>query len=566
MSTPVPPVPPPATPSATPAPPVVILSAAPPALAALPSQGLVELLVSGGGSPATLAGPGGPLSLTSPLPLPEGSTVTLRLGPQTGTGTPEMGQRGARLIAVDGRPPGAPPGTPPAGPPGTPPGNLAGGPPGTPPGGASAAAGARAGAVSLTTGPGPLLTATVLQAPGLSPPTGTASGPLTQPLPGGTSLGVRIAAISPPTPGGAATAGSAPIPGAGTPSPTPGTPPIPPGAPPATSQPPSQPAPRPATPLQAGAPTGVPTPPPASPAAPQSFSPPLILSGQVAPNTSAGQPLIQTPAGLLAVQVPPGTDLPPGSRVGLEVASLTPPRPAAPTVPPTPILSQPGPGWPALDQALELLARNDPPAARQLAESLPRDGPRLLAASVGFMGALRAADGRPWPGGDAGRALANAGPKGGELARRLTSDLKEMAGRRGEALGSEWRTLTLPFADGAEISRIRMVVRRSPDPEDEDSPPGRRKGGTRFVIDLELSNLGALQLDGLYTPVDKRLDLILRSRHRLPDDMRAELLYRFTESSEAIGLNASLTLQITQHFVTPEALTSQDSHGAGTVV
>jgi hypothetical protein len=66
---------------------------------------------------------------------------------------------------------------------------------------------------------------------------------------------------------------------------------------------------------------------------------------------------------------------------------------------------------------------------------------------------------------------------------------------------------------------------------------------TRFVLDVGLSRLGRIQLDGLIGERDKRLDLIIRSQQPLPGAMRNDIRDIFINAGEITGMKGGLSFQ-----------------------
>lgn len=282
--------------------------------------------------------------------------------------------------------------------------------------------------------------------------------------------------------------------------------------------------PAPAVPPAAG-----PTPPP--PSTPMPAGPSLggVVTGMSASSGGAPQAVLSTAQGAVLVQ--PGTPLAIGTRVALTLA------PAAP--PPFDPLN--GTGWPNLQRTLDALAQIDAGGARALLmQILPQAGPRLAAAIAHFTNTVgKGAEARRWVGEPAARLLEAEGRD--DLLSALDGDFKTMGRQAAEPMQGDWRIWSLPFSNGQEISRIRLFVRKADDEEEAEGsgrPGGRAR---RFVLDLELSRLGPIQLDGLVR--DKRFDLILRMRDPFPDDMRREIQGIFTRTLAALGLNGDASFQ-----------------------
>lgn len=365
----------------------------------------------------------------------------------------------------------------------------------------------------------------------------------------GSQIDLQVRQIVPPSPGGgqaAVSGSSAPAPVAGATAAAPGGGPIPPlpQAAPSASAPhtPSVPGPTAtATPsVMAPAPV-LPAALPSEPATPGN----VRVSGLVTGATSAGEPLVRTEVGTLSLGIK--TALPAGTRVILELPASalasggsTAPSPQVRTDP-----ASIGYAWPALVEMMEAIDKLDPQIvealrAPQSSAALPQPGPRLASAMLFFFTALNGGAPGIWLdgllGGQASRLLEQAGR--GDLIARIKNDLGQLA-RLSEGAGGDWRLFALPFFDGQQHQQLRFFLR--------DRHGGARDSGaegdeaTRFVLDVELSRLGELQLDGLVR--DKRFDLILRSRQPLPERMRREISSIFEEASTIAGSRGQVAFQ-----------------------
>lgn len=281
-----------------------------------------------------------------------------------------------------------------------------------------------------------------------------------------------------------------------------------------------------------------------------------VLTGTVLPGGSATRTFVQTAAGTLAIAG--RIAAPPGAEVGLEVLrAAAPPGPAAlaggaPAA--TPLFS--ATAWPSLTEALQVLGGSDAEAARRLAAVLPQADSRMVANIAGYTAAVHAGgEVRQWPGAGIMRALERAGERGERVAKALKGELTEASSVRRDATGTEWRVTTLPFHVGHEVQRIQMISRRQSagdsDDGDGDGAGGGKGSGQRFLITLELSRLGALQIDGLFRKGDRRFDLILRTHQTLPQEMRRDLSGLFASTLGALGLKGGLGFHVAPRFETP---------------
>lgn len=304
---------------------------------------------------------------------------------------------------------------------------------------------------------------------------------------------------------------------------------------------------------------GWPQPPLATPGNVQSTPIRLALTGMVTAQSTAGQTLIQTDAG--TVQLASRVNLPPGTTVTLDVLAQAAPRPDASgaplvaTAPPTATPALPfttgATPWPALTEALQVLQRSDPQAAQLLSNALPDGGPRTVVAALSFIQAMRNGDPRQWPGDNNLRALERAGPRGAHLARTVSGEVAQLSAQSREATG-EWRSTPIPWNTEGQIEKINLITRREDPPDDdEEKEPSNKKAGLRFLLDLELTNLGEVQLDGMVKEDTKGFDLMIRSHASLNDTIRRDLTGLFIATNLAVGLKGQLTFQVTQKFADP---------------
>lgn len=503
-----------------------------------------------------LATPFGPIAVRLPIPLP--ANALLRLLVQ-GTGTALQ----LRVIAINGQ-------------------ALAGGSLASPAGetdGLTLASGALSGPLGGARGP----------ADGLAPAPTPASGPAasaaaagaaeTMPaanpsgglpatvivasgagLANGTQLIVRLLSVVPPDgtpaplpePGAATSAAPNPLAVAAdvaSKDPAPGGPALPDEAPPGSA---------PATLVEAGtgatpdAPTQSAGPPnlpgpaaaavPAAPTSASAGSLPASLAGVVAPNSLAGQPLVQTAIGLISLGG--GATLAPGSRVTLQ--PLGPPTP-----PPADVAGQPSPApssWASVGDAIATLQKADPAAAQLVMQRLPDLGPQFAVNLVVMVAAAQTGDMRAWLGDRAVKALEKAGRA--DLVARLEGDAAE--NRVPVTLpqsDGRWQVLTLPLFFGERLERVRITMRRPKDERDQDE--GRDEEGLRFLVDVDMSRLGAMQFDGLVKRQAKQFDLIVRSRRELAEPLRRDINGIFVRALEGLGMTGGVAFKQAVAFIEP---------------
>ena len=67
--------------------------------------------------------------------------------------------------------------------------------------------------------------------------------------------------------------------------------------------------------------------------------------------------------------------------------------------------------------------------------------------------------------------------------------------------------------------------------------------GTRFVVDVNLSKLGHMQLDGFVQDGTKHFDLIVRTDARLSNEVQNGIRSVFEGANETTGVTGGLTFQ-----------------------
>lgn len=383
--------------------------------------------------------------------------------------------------------------------------------------------------------------------PATAPPSTTAPAPATPPAAGGGGLAAAAlgAFAGPDTPEGAADnpvrlGGDAAHPGGGsdqppaaakgdTPRPT-QPPALRPGGTVAvkilTVEPPSV-----NTPAFDGADAPLPDPPDSLPAGS------VMVRGTIAGTTGEGRPILATRLGMLALGQG-GEALPKGTVL---TVALSDPGAALEGIAGREVFLASSRAWPALREALVTLAGIDRALAQSLMNTVvPQPNRRMAAAVSFFLSAVRGGDARAWLGDAATDTLRRHGR--GDLLAALDREFTAMQQQAADPLPGGWHGFTLPVFDGTMLQPVRVHIHPIRDDEegkaaDKDRPPK----GSRFVIDVDLSRLGPLQLDGMVR--DRRFDLILRSRTPLDTGLRDELTGVFSTSVGAVGFAGSLLFQ-----------------------
>jgi len=282
-----------------------------------------------------------------------------------------------------------------------------------------------------------------------------------------------------------------------------------------------------------------------------------VVAGVVTGHAAGGGLLVRTDLGLLKMDTP--ATLPPGTEVKIEILGpASRPDPAlagqlSEAIPaPTPggvpaLLHQLGKTWPNMIEAIAAVQTVEPAIAQKVVTAkIPAPNMSLTNTFLMFMAALRGGDIRGWFGDEAAKTMERAGQK--NFLAKLVGDISELAKLADDTPVGEWRPMPLPLFDGTELQQIWMFTRQQQS-DDADGEDGDQEPATRFVIELELSEMGGLQLDGLVQ--ENRFDLILRSRQALPEFVRRDLSQIMETSLGSTGYDGSLVFEAGDFPVNP---------------
>ena len=282
---------------------------------------------------------------------------------------------------------------------------------------------------------------------------------------------------------------------------------------------------------------------------------PFTQLGTVESLTSQGHPIIKTDTAHLVVRTP--VTLPVGSTVVFELTPVTLTQVAAQVpelsafLPATlsdrnifePLSSK---SWPALQETLNTVSGLTPETVTSaLRNTLPTPTPKLVPTALFFLAALRAGNIESWLGPNILQTLRDVGKR--DIADRLGSDFSRLSAQSKEPLSGEWRAVSLPMLHDNQLSQLQFFIRRQQDEKNKDSDD-KAAPAVRFILNLNLSRMGDLQLDGLLRR--KSFDVVLRTAEPLPFSMRQDLMRAFGKGLEQNTMQGSISFQTkAQHWV-----------------
>lgn len=381
----------------------------------------------------------------------------------------------------------------------------------------------------------------------------------TAPLPPGTQLTLKIANYTPPatTPTQPATAPAA----AQNPAQAPANPLY-------SIYRPAQPV-APATPAAAFTASEAPAVTPAIPnatsetIAPLAIPKPVIgtaIAATVIGNEPSGEAILHTQVGVVRLN-PGNASLPIGGKITFELMQLLAPAlqnmQMANTSLRTP-LPELVREWESLKQIFTLLTGRTLTPEMQSATPLPglltpntaapHSPPTpqgLTAGLMVFIAALKGSDFRNWLGKSNSEWLEKNGHD--LLLRRAEIDFATLARAYGEPQPHQWQSLFFPFVVAGELHQARMFTKRD---KKKDGDRNKKGDDTRFVLEVELSQLGEMQMDGFVRKREREIqfDLIIRSHSELPDAIKHDILTIYNSTGELTGYRGSVAFQAVVEF------------------
>lgn len=376
-------------------------------------------------------------------------------------------------------------------------------------------------------------------------------------LPSGSQLLVRVLSAAEPATTAPKTAPSAPAQSAAPTSPyaayakavsTTNPPPNP-----ATTQTPV------GTPQQAQAPL---------PAASTAQTPPPItlgsvLQGVVTGRTPTGETIIQTSTGA-TLQLNTTSPLPQGISLTFDVNKVS--QSGQPQTQPVSASELPDPvttlarQWPALQQIVTLLTQhlsadslNNSGLASLFGHAPPQGNaaptlnPQAIPSGLMvFIAALRGGDFRGWLGRENSSWLEDNGH--GTLVRKAEGEFLALGKQFGEAQPGQWQSLFFPIAVHGDVQQVRFFLKR--DRKQKNDREGTPEEDTRFIVELDLSQMGELQLDGFVRkdPELLEFDLYVRTRTQLDDATKQDIFAIYNQMAELTGYKGQLAFQTVQEF------------------
>jgi hypothetical protein len=201
-----------------------------------------------------------------------------------------------------------------------------------------------------------------------------------------------------------------------------------------------------------------------------------------------------------------------------------------------------------LAQALSRLQTTDPDVMNALLNQLPSIGPKFTSGLLFFLTAVKGGDVRTLFNPRIQSRLETLSPT---TLNRLGLDIDELHTQWTNSPLQDWKAVTLPLVWQQTVNPVRLYVRDDTGGGDKATAEAI---GQRFLLDLHLSALGDMQIDGFvrHTQKARSLELYLRAATPLEAGIIDGIRTIFEQSLGATGLTGHLVFQEgIEHFVRP---------------
>jgi hypothetical protein len=285
-----------------------------------------------------------------------------------------------------------------------------------------------------------------------------------------------------------------------------------------------------------------------------------IISAQVIGTEQSGETVLKTPIGVLKLDLllPHGhrLTLPHDAVMNLQLVAMeNSPSLASDSLQPLAKLALPATlaelseQWHSLRDAVTLLQQTHPQLAQHLLQNvIPQPHSKLARDVFLFMVGLGSGDVSQWLGKETLEALEQ--NNRGDIIRKLSSEFATLRQFYVDSPNPNWQAVIIPLQHQGEWQQARLFIKK--DPPKSSQPVGEESSATRFIMELSLSRLGTMQLDGFIRkhPKDTLFDLVVRSSVALPAQDQDAIRTIFTDAAAMTGFKGGISFQIGHPFPT----------------
>ena len=222
--------------------------------------------------------------------------------------------------------------------------------------------------------------------------------------------------------------------------------------------------------------------------------------------------------------------------------------------------------WTILNHALETLKQTDEAAYDAFKAVLPQTGNKLPALMISFMQAAvrEGATVRSWLG-EANIAALQKTASGQQILKRLEREFSTSAKKATDGQ-NVWKGWDIPLLSGNVVEPVSLFLQRPPEDAERREKYAPLQNAVRFVLDMNLSRLGKIQLEGIAGRQKQRFDLIIRHRNDMPPEFEPTVRALFVKTLDALSYAGNLKISKTEEFIDLRPAAETDTAKRGMLV
>lgn len=196
--------------------------------------------------------------------------------------------------------------------------------------------------------------------------------------------------------------------------------------------------------------------------------------------------------------------------------------------------------WAVLSELLQDTQRQDATGFHgMMSKIIPSTGKNLTQSMMFFLSALKGGDFKQWMGGSKNIDALEA--KYGDLLKKIASEFQTLQQAFTEPNQQNWVSTSIPIMHDNRLEQARLHIKQ----EAESEVSKNNTQGQRFVLDIELSRLGEMQLDGFIQKNEgkQQFDMVVRTSKPLPNDVEIGIRDIFTSATEITGFKGMILFQ-----------------------
>lgn len=286
----------------------------------------------------------------------------------------------------------------------------------------------------------------------------------------------------------------------------------------------------------------------------------LRMDASVIGQEAGGDTVLHSPIGILKAFT--AKPLPAGTKVEVEVKLPNDAQPLPQGLPSSlpkdmKEITQLARDWPALANLLDTLKAAEAPVYQELLQhTLPTTGRNLTHGLLFFLTALKGGELRNWVGAKAHEAIEQ---RQTEMLKRLAGEFLALQQASVESSNQGWMSTVIPVMHESLLHQARLFIRQEAEQPEKSQ---NIKSGQRFIIEVDLTQLGEMQFDGFVLKDASRhqFDMVVRSTRPLPLEMQQDIRDLYDSAAGAAGFKGMLTFQSArEQFVRPLSSMQRDS-------